>query len=111
MWFILAGMTVLALGIFIGYKAGTYFIKKENIILYKQVQLLHGFSQHWAHEATAKNELNKKVAEQQTQNTTTAIQTFIQLLNSFQQRQAENINQEEKEKLDRIINQVKNNFS
>lgn len=111
MWTVIFVTATFILGIFLGYRIGSYFIRKENIVLHKQLQLLKEFSAHWAKEATAKNELNRQVATQQTENTATAIQTFIQLLQSFQQKQSESINQEEKEKMEKIINQVKNNFS
>ncbi len=110
MWVLITGITALILGTFLGYKAGIYFIRKENIILQRQLLLQREYSDHWAKEATNKNELNKQIATQQTTNTATAMQTFIQLLQASQQKQAENNNQEEKEKIEKLINQVKNNF-
>lgn len=111
MWELIFISALFIFGLVIGYWIGGYFMRKENNALHKQLQLLKEFSAHWAKEATAKNELNKQVASQQTQNTAVAIQTFIQLLQSFQQRQANTNNQEESDKLEKLINQVKNNFS
>ena len=101
---------VFLLSFFIGYKTGGYFNRKENRLLHRQLELQKDFSAHWAREATGKNELSKQVATQQSQNTTMAIQSFIQLMQSFQQKQSEGFNQEEKEKMEKIINQVKSNF-
>lgn len=111
MWELILLSIVLITGLGIGYWLGGLFTRKENTALQKQVTLLKEYSTHWAKEATAKSQLQQQVSAQQTQNTATAIQTFILLLQSFQQRQANAINQEEQEKLDRLINQVKNNFS
>jgi hypothetical protein len=111
MWVLIFILISLGGGIYLGYRFGVYFVRKENIILQRQLQLLQGFSNHWAAEATDKQQLSQKIAEQQSNTISSTMGTVIQLLHSLQAHQSTGMNSQEKAKVESIINQVKNNFS
>lgn len=110
MWTLIYIGTTLLVGLSLGYYIGGYFLRQENRTIQRQLELQKQFSEHWAAAATGKEELSKRVAEQQVQNVNTTMQTVIALLHSFQVQQANTASQEDKQKVEKIINQVKDNF-
>lgn len=104
----------LALGLFLGYKAGAFYEKKLTStlegkieILENQVRLLQEYSAHWAAESTNRYHLLGQIAQQQTTNTSTQIQTVIQLLQTIQKEEGQNLSKNENEKISQLINQAK----
>lgn len=92
---------------FLGFKAGSYFINKENEVLYKQNTLLQTFSNHWANAARSQHELTQDIAEHQTSNLTSTIQAVVYLLSAFERQNAEALSSQENEKITQLINQAK----
>jgi predicted negative regulator of RcsB-dependent stress response len=112
MWTILIIIILILLGagIYIGYRISQSLTDHENEVLKKEIHLLNNFSEHWAREATDKYELTNKIARQQQENLTSAMQNFTQLMQSLKQTEIENTNQEERRKIETAIKQIKDNF-
>lgn len=65
------------------------------------------FSRTWAAEATDKYTLSNQVATQQVNNVRDTMQMIVLLLGRVEQQQAHAMDNEEREKMDRIIEQAK----
>ena len=100
---IIVVIIVLALGLFLGYKAGTYHIEKENSVLRTQVSLLQEYSNHWAAESTNRYQLFGEIAQQTSNNSSVTLNTLIQLLSIMQRDQDNTLSNQEKEKINKII--------
>jgi|GEM_PF-3192641 len=98
---------IIAFLIFIGYRIGGHSVRNENTTLYNQVSLLTQFNKHWANEAKDKYQLSSEIAKQQTANTSAQIQTVIQLLQTLQKEQGQNLSTNEHEKISQLIQQAR----
>ncbi len=97
----------LAAGGFIGFKIGSHFIRQENITVLKQNVLLQEFSNEWANAARNTTQLTGDIADRQTSNLATTMQTVIQLLDRVKEQQSHMLNGQEQEKVTQLINQAK----
>lgn len=98
---------ILSLVFYGGFRLGGYHMGKENNTLRNQLLLQEKFSTGWAAEATNKYTLSQNVAQQQTNNLQTNMNTVIQLLNTIQKEQIQTLNNEEQEKINQLIYQAK----
>ena len=73
-------LVILLAGGTIGWYSGTYFTRKENLVLRNQVALLESYSKHWAGEATSKYSLAQSTAQHESERLNKTMLTVIQLL-------------------------------
>lgn len=97
---------ILAGGLFLGYKMGVVFIKRENTTLHKLHELHEKYTSYWGTLAAGSNQLYDSINKQQTQNTTNTVHTIVQLLQSLQQNQSSTLSQEDQKKVERIIQEA-----
>lgn len=100
-------LVCLSIGGFTGFKIGTHFIRQENITVLKQNALLQQFSNEWANAARNSTELTSNIAERQTSNLATTMQSVIQLLHAYQLQQTGNSNTTQNEKVSELIAKAK----
>jgi hypothetical protein len=105
--FIIVILLSLGLGIYGGYRYGSFHIAKENETLRNQLILQERFSRTWAEEATEKYNLSHQIAREHTTNLGAHINMAIELLNRYQIQNTGNLNQQQNEKISDIINKAK----
>lgn len=104
--YIIIALLSMLLGGYFGYRLGALFTSKENTMLKNQVTLLRDYSQYWGTMAAQKHDLAQQVAQQQTTNVSSTIQTVVQLLHTFQREAAATLNNNEKHVIDNAIDQI-----
>lgn len=104
---ILLAIIMLALGCYIGYKAGKRQAEKELEIVYTQNALLQSYAQQWSDISSNRTNLIMDVAQHQTQTTGATINTVIHLLHSLESKAINNTDTEQQEKINQLINQAK----
>lgn len=107
-------IVALALGLFLGYKAGAYHTNKVNNtlrsqieILENQVSLLQGYSNYWGKETAGSFTLLNTISQHHTSSSASTINTVIQLLSSMQREQGTSMTSESQQKIQELINQAK----
>lgn len=105
--FIIVILISLSAGGYFGYRIGTHYVSQENDTLRNQLMLQERFSRTWAAEATDKYTLSNHVATQQVTNVRDTMQMVVHLLGRVEQQEANAIDNEQREKIDRIIQQAR----
>lgn len=90
-----------------GYRYGSYLSGQENITLRTQLMLQEKFSQSWANAAQHTTQFTADIADIQTSNLATTMQSVIQLLHAYQLQQAGNSNTPQNEKVSELIAKAK----
>lgn len=105
---VIAILIALALSAYAGYKVGSYYSMQLVRTISEQNERLTAFSNAWASAASSTTKISGDVAQLHTQNVNASLQTILVLLGNVQQQQMNKIDSKENEKINDIINRVKN---
>lgn len=104
---ILVIIILLLIGGAIGYRIGSHFSRRENEVLLINNQRHQEFSNQWFNAAKHSTDLSNLIAQQQTANLSTTVNTVVTLLSQFQTQNDGNISQQQNEKVSQLINQAR----
>ncbi len=90
-----------------GYKFGKWFSAEQTKSLASHISVLRDQSDYLSHEAQGRYNLSNQVAQQQADNTASAIQTVIHLLQMIEHQQGANQNLEEQKKITQLISEAR----
>jgi len=108
MWIFILIILALSIGAYTGWRAGVYFIKKENTTLQNQIDLLEAYANHWAGEATNKYQLSENLSNSQNKNLSNTMNTVIQILQTAEHQSLRNQQIEEQQQINKLIQEAKN---
>lgn len=107
MGIILLIILVLAVGAYIGFKAGKLkHIQDAYNLALSQMDILQQYNHHWFSLSKQKHELSATVANEQTKNVAQTMNLVISLMSVLQKEKANSLSTDEQEKINSIINQA-----
>ncbi|MDR1717019.1 MAG: hypothetical protein LBS20_14380 [Prevotella sp.] len=108
---IIIGILLIIGGAYLGFRAASYMIKKdirgENIFLKEENQRLKDALSFWSSQATGNLNLYQNIIQAHNMNLSNTLGSIVGLLQSVKQDPNSNLSNDERIRIDRMIEQAK----
>lgn len=108
---IIIGIVLIIGGAYLGFRVASYMIKKdvrgENAFLKEENQRLKNALSFWNNQATGNLNLYQNIVQSHNMNLSNAFNSIVGLLQSVKQDPNSNLSNDERVRIDRMIEQAK----